>query len=80
MVILCSTKPRNPSLGENGIFSALTYFISPIDTTPDAIPFVGFVDDLGVIAATIGTVSLYITEEVKRQANQKMKDWLGKQI
>ncbi|MBI5645366.1 MAG: DUF1232 domain-containing protein [Ignavibacteriae bacterium] len=30
---------------------ALLYFISPIDTIPDLAPFVGYLDDFGVILA-----------------------------
>ena len=71
-------RPETPVWAKTVIFSALAYFILPIDAIPDAIPFGGFVDDLGAIAAAIGTVSLYITEEVKEQARQKMKDWFRK--
>jgi uncharacterized membrane protein YkvA (DUF1232 family) len=33
---------------------ALVYFVSPVDALPDTIPFVGFLDDAGVIAAVVG--------------------------
>jgi uncharacterized membrane protein YkvA (DUF1232 family) len=33
------------------IVAALVYFISPIDAIPDLIPFVGYLDDFGVILA-----------------------------
>ena len=35
------------------VVAALIYFISPIDAIPDFTPFFGFLDDLGVIVATI---------------------------
>jgi uncharacterized membrane protein YkvA (DUF1232 family) len=35
------------------VVAALIYFISPIDAIPDVIPFVGYLDDLGVIAALL---------------------------
>jgi uncharacterized membrane protein YkvA (DUF1232 family) len=35
------------------VVAALVYFISPIDAVPDFIPLVGYLDDLGVIAATL---------------------------
>lgn len=35
------------------VVAALLYFITPIDTMPDFAPFVGFLDDIGVIAFTI---------------------------
>lgn len=35
------------------VAAALIYFISPIDTIPDIAPLVGYLDDLGVIAALL---------------------------
>lgn len=35
------------------VIAALVYFISPIDAVPDLAPLVGYLDDLGVIAAVI---------------------------
>jgi uncharacterized membrane protein YkvA (DUF1232 family) len=35
------------------VIATLIYFISPIDAIPDFSPFVGYLDDLGVIAWTI---------------------------
>ncbi|MFA5805595.1 MAG: YkvA family protein [Melioribacteraceae bacterium] len=35
------------------VIAALIYFISPIDAIPDIAPLVGYLDDLGVIAAVI---------------------------
>lgn len=35
------------------VVAALVYFISPIDAIPDIAPLVGYLDDLGVIAAVI---------------------------
>lgn len=38
---------------KSAVVAALVYFISPLDVMPDVIPFVGYLDDLGVIAWTI---------------------------
>ncbi|MBU0476198.1 MAG: DUF1232 domain-containing protein [Bacteroidetes bacterium] len=35
------------------VAGALIYFIVPIDTIPDLVPLFGYMDDLGVIAATL---------------------------
>ena len=35
------------------VVMGLVYFISPIDTIPDIAPFIGYLDDLGVITAVI---------------------------
>lgn len=43
------------------VVAALIYFISPIDSIPDFSPFIGFLDDLGVIAWTIK----FLGDEIK---------------
>ncbi|MBM4169634.1 MAG: DUF1232 domain-containing protein [Ignavibacteria bacterium] len=35
------------------VIGALLYFIIPIDSVPDIIPVVGFLDDMGVAAAAV---------------------------
>ena len=40
------------------IYGALAYFVLPVDAVPDAIPVAGFTDDLGALAAALGTVSM----------------------
>ena len=69
--------PQTPIWAKTVIYGALGYFIFPIDAIPDPTPVVGYVDDLGVLAATVMTVSIYIDEEVRSKANQKLKDWFG---
>jgi uncharacterized membrane protein YkvA (DUF1232 family) len=69
--------PNTPAWAKTVIYGALGYFIFPGDAIPDPIPVVGYADDLGVLAAAIATVALYITEDVKLKARQKMKDWFG---
>ncbi|WP_225072742.1 YkvA family protein [Desulfuromonas sp. CSMB_57] len=69
--------PQTPRWAKTTIYSALGYFILPFDVIPDFIPVAGYGDDLGVLAAAIATVSIYITEEVKAQAKKKQKEWFG---
>jgi hypothetical protein len=38
---------------------------------------VGFSDDLGALAAAIGSVAMYITDDVKEQARAKLEAWFG---
>lgn len=45
---------RNVSWHRKAIVAgALLYFIVPIDAIPDLVPLFGYMDDLGVIAATL---------------------------
>ena len=69
--------PDTPLWAKGVIYGALGYFISPLDAIPDIIPVVGYADDLGVLAAAIATVAMYITPEVKQKAKQKLQDWFG---
>lgn len=69
--------PKTPAWAKTVIYGALGYFIFPIDAIPDLTPVVGYADDLGVLAAAVATVAMYITEEIKSLTAQKMKDWFG---
>lgn len=66
---------NTPLWAKTTIYGALAYFIFPLDAIPDMVPVVGYTDDLGTLAAAVGTVSLYITSEVKAQAKKKLSDW-----
>lgn len=59
------------------IYGALGYFILPIDLVPDAIPVVGFSDDLTALVACVAAVSMCITPAIKAQAEAKLKTWFG---
>jgi uncharacterized membrane protein YkvA (DUF1232 family) len=69
--------PKTPTWAKTVIYGALGYFIFPVDAIPDISPVVGYADDLGVLAAAIATVTVYINEEVKAQAAQKLNDWFN---
>ena len=70
-------QPQTPAWAKTVIYGALAYFVLPVDAVPDAIPVAGFSDDLGALAAALAAVSMYVTEEVKRMAADKMRDWFG---
>ena len=59
------------------IYGALGYFILPIDLIPDAIAVLGFTDDLAALAWAIYSVSKYITPDIERQAEEKLREWFG---
>ncbi len=70
-------KPELPMKVKVVIIAALGYFISPFDIIPDLIPFVGFTDDLAILATTVAYASMYIDSEVKESADEKLADWFG---
>ena len=70
-------QPSTPAWARTVIYGALAYFVLPVDAMPDAIPVAGFTDDLGALAAALGTVSMYVTDQVKQMASEKMREWFG---
>lgn len=58
------------------IYSALVYFVSPIDAVPDLLPF-GFADDFAVLSATLATVSAFIDEQVRQLVTHKLTELFG---
>lgn len=46
------------------VAAALAYFISPLDAMPDPI----FIDDAGVLAATVAALGALVTDDVRAEA------------
>jgi uncharacterized membrane protein YkvA (DUF1232 family) len=67
-----------PLWAKAAIFGALGYFISPIDAIPDAIPVVGYSDDLAVLAAAAAAVAKFLTGDHTKQAEETLQKWFGK--
>ena len=70
-------KPETPVWAKTAIFAALGYFICPLDAIPDITPGVGYIDDLGVLTSAVAAVSMYIDQDVKNKAAEKIRDWFG---
>ena len=69
--------PDTPAWAKAVIIGALGYFIAPIDAVSDAIPVVGYADDLGVLAAAVASVVTCITPSIKDRAKAKTREWFG---
>ena len=70
--------PNTPGWAKTTIISALAYFIFPIDLIPDAIPVIGFSDDLAALVAAYKAVKVCVTPTVVAQAKAKASEWFGK--
>lgn len=70
-------KSTTPPIAKSIIIGGLGYFILPFDIIPDIIPLVGFSDDLTALFTVLVAVALYIDDEVKFKAKDKLKDWFG---
>jgi uncharacterized membrane protein YkvA (DUF1232 family) len=67
-------KSNAPIWAKSVAMAALGYLISPVDVVPDVLPG-GLIDDIGVIGAAFATLTIYITDEIKRQAWGMLPDW-----
>ncbi|GEO81729.1 YkvA family protein [Pararhodospirillum oryzae] len=57
------------------IVGALAYFIMPFDAIPDVLPGVGYSDDLGVLAAAVAAVALYLNDDIRARARARAAEW-----
>ena len=73
-------KEEVPAKNKAIIIGALGYFILPIDLIPDALPGIGYTDDIALLLAALWQVSMYIDADVKNKAKDKLKDWFGEDI
>ena len=54
------------------IFGALGYFMSTLDGIPDITPMIGFVDDLGIMAAVLALVASKINPDIQQKVDEKL--------
>lgn len=73
-------KPEVPAKAKTIIIGALGYFILPLDLIPDVTVGVGYTDDLGALGVALLQVAMYIDEDIKNKAKEKLKDWFGDHV
>ena len=71
----CLIDSDTPKWVKAPIIGALGYFIFPADAIPDALPLVGFSDDLAVLGAAVAYVATHIKCAQRRKAEEKFKTW-----
>ena len=67
-----------PAWAKKIIIGVLGYFLSPIDAIPDLTPFVGYTDDLSMLAFALSALAFYINKEVKENAYKTLQKFFGK--
>ncbi len=68
-----------PGWAKASILGSIAYFLSPIDFIPDLTPLLGFTDDLGVLLLSLTTVGMYINQDVKNKAKEKLSKWFSEE-
>lgn len=71
--------PATPAWAKAVIIGALGYFISPIDAIPDLTPFIGYVDDFGILTMAVATVAVHITDDIKAKASAQRRKWFNEE-
>ena len=75
----CLKDEDTPVWAKTVIIGALLYFISPVDAIPDAIPVVGYSDDLAVLIGASKTIVAHIKPEHRRRAKEWVDEAFGGQ-
>lgn len=70
-------REETPAWAKATIIGALGYFITPIDAILDISPGIGYVDDLGVLAFALATVSASVDDAVRQRAAARLRAWFG---
>lgn len=73
-------KPEVPVKVKAIIIGALGYFILPFDLIPDVAVGVGYTDDLGALGVALLQVAMYIDEDIKNKAKDKLREWFGEGV
>ena len=73
-------KPDVPLKVKAAIYGALGYLILPMDLVPDMIPVVGYGDDAAALVFALGVAHMYIDEDVRRKAKDKLVAIFGEGV
>jgi uncharacterized membrane protein YkvA (DUF1232 family) len=68
-----SQKEDLPMWAKLLIYSALLYFISPLDGIPDVLPM-GLSDDIAVLSAALASITAFIDGQIRALVARKMRD------
>ncbi|QSF46892.1 YkvA family protein [Paenibacillus tianjinensis] len=70
----CALDAKTPLWAKGIAFGALAYFISPLDTIPDALLGLGFTDDAAIIAAAVRAIAGQVTDEHRQKSEEFFDD------
>ncbi len=70
----CALDAKTPLWAKGIAFGALAYFISPLDTIPDALLRLGLTDDAAIIAAAVRAIAGQVTDEHRQKSEEFFDD------
>ncbi len=70
----CAMDTQTPGRVRGILLAALAYFVLPLDGFPDFLAFVGFSDDIAVLAAAIAAIRAHITPAHYIAAREALAD------
>lgn len=68
---------KTPAADKAKIVGALGYFILPLDLLPDALPIVGYTDDLAALYWAYTATSRNVTPELRARVEEQLHKWFG---
>lgn len=77
LLYYAATDPNTSTADKAKIYGALGYFILPLDLVPDALPMVGFSDDLTAITWALKAIWENITPEIHDKARKRLTSMFG---
>jgi uncharacterized membrane protein YkvA (DUF1232 family) len=57
--------------------AALAYLMNPLDACPDALPGIGLIDDLAVLALALDRLARHVTPAVEARVERLRPQWLA---
>ena len=72
--------PHCPTQLKAAIYGALGYLISPLDLIPDFTPVAGYADDALALGTALLLAQMYVTDEIKAKAREKLRSLFGEEI
>lgn len=57
------------------LLAVLGYFVSPIDVIPDALPLLGFADDMAAVSFVLRQIWNNLNKETVSKARRRMRQW-----
>ena len=73
-LVIAYRDPRTPWLARVIAVATVVYALSPVDLIPDAIPVLGYLDDLLIVPAGIALALKLIPAEVMAEARKQAAD------